>query len=419
VRYSRARMRNAFGGWEQPQPVPERPYRAKLELTYHCNLRCGFCYTDSPRRTLERAPGLDDASWRRIIQESIELGIDEAAITGGEPLLRRDTALEAIDRLDQAGVARIVLNTNGWFIDQDLADRLARARTLEVHVSVDGATPEVHDAMRGVPGSWRRAIRAIDLLLARGVQVRALHVITPANQRALPEYLDTMRLLGVRAISVAHVVPVGAAARSGHWAVNRLRIYRQVRSFHRRTGGETTVALENGLAGRLSTPDYTPRSFMVRPNGAFLADSNHPFSFGDAATQPLAECWEALRRGWTDERVRQWVEAVPRNRRIPEMNLVPYRDDEIEIVSSRGIARRRAATRAAEDPERTVNALIRMQEKSPCPPDDGIGDFRAATAHIQDLVLARTRDDSGFKPESAPAVTDDINQLSVADRATS
>ena len=360
----------------------ERPHRAKLELTYHCNLRCGFCYTDSPRRTLERTAELDDHAWRRIVGESIELGIGEAVVTGGEPLLRRELALEAIERFDTAGVDRIVLNTNGWFIDDTVADLLARASDLEVHVSIDGATPELHDSARGVPGSWRRAVRAVDLLLARDARVRVLNVITPANQHALPEYLDAMASLGVRELSLAAVVPVGAAARSGRWTVNRLRVHHQVRSFVQRTAGEVEVGIENGIAGRLTTRNYAPASFMIRPNGAFLADSNHPFSFGDAGAQPLAECWEALRHGWTDERVRRWIDRVPRNRRIPEMELVPYRDDEVAIVGPNEIVRKRPVTQV----ERALEILA---EKSPPPPDDGVGDLGAARAHVQQLARER------------------------------
>jgi len=382
-RYARSRVRNAHARRSAPERVAERPYRAKLELTYHCNLRCGFCYTDSPRRTLERTAELDDEAWRRIVGQSLELGIGEAVITGGEPLLRRELALESIERVEAAGVDRIVLNTNGWFVDDGVADRLARARKLEVHVSIDGPTPELHDAARGVPGSWRRAVGAVDLLLARDAHVRVLHVITPQNQHALPEYLDAMWSLGVRRLSLAAVVPVGAAARSRGWSVNRLRMYRQVRSFVERTHGEVAVALENGIAGRLTTRNHTPKSFMIRPNGAFLADSNHPFSFGDAGAQPLAECWEALREGWMDERVRRWIERVPRNRRIPEMELVPYRDDEVAIVGPNEIMRGRPAA------VQTERALEVLAEKSPPPPADGVGDIDAARAHVEQLVLAR------------------------------
>ena len=164
--------------------------------------------------------------------------------------------------------------------------------------------------------------------------------------------------------------------------MNRLRMYRQVRSFVLRTRGQARVTLENGFAGRLTTRSHTPSSFMIRPNGAFLADSNHPFSFGDAGAQPLAECWEALREGWMDERVRGWIDRVPRNRRIPQMELVPYRDDEVAVAGPGEIVRGRPAAQVE-------HALEVLAKKSPPPPEDGVGDLDAARAHLRELSLAR------------------------------
>ena len=46
---------------------------------------------------------------------------------------------------------------------------------------VDGPRAGLHDASRGVPGSWRRAIEGIDRLLCAGVGVCVVHVVTPAN----------------------------------------------------------------------------------------------------------------------------------------------------------------------------------------------------------------------------------------------
>src|SRR3954454_465360 len=54
-----------------PSVVPERPIGAKLELTYYCTLRCSFCYTDSPRRTLEGSLEMGDEDWRRVVEQTI------------------------------------------------------------------------------------------------------------------------------------------------------------------------------------------------------------------------------------------------------------------------------------------------------------------------------------------------------------
>src|SRR5438270_4259559 len=111
----RALARRAGLEASNPRPVaPACPVGAKLELTYRCNLRCGFCYTDSPRRTLERAPELSDAAWRTVVAQAIEAGIVEAVLSGGEPLLRRELVRDLIARLSAAGVT-VNLTTNGWF----------------------------------------------------------------------------------------------------------------------------------------------------------------------------------------------------------------------------------------------------------------------------------------------------------------
>ena len=224
----------------RPAEVPERPIGAKLEITYHCNLRCGFCYTDSPRRTLARSVEMDDEQWRRIVSQAIELGLIEAVVTGGEPLLRRELTLETVERLTAAGMM-VTLNTNGWFLDAEAADRLAGAG-VRVHVSLDGASAELHDASRGVPGSWRRAVQAIDLMLARGGRVQVAHVVTPRNEATFDEFLEQMRVLAPTSVRVVPVGLLGAAAREGRWGVDFERVHATVGHFVVRPGRECSWA---------------------------------------------------------------------------------------------------------------------------------------------------------------------------------
>ena len=65
--------------WRPPDTrPPATPVGVKLELTHACNLRCDFCYTDSPRHTVARTPDLSDAEWLAIVDEAIALGALEA-----------------------------------------------------------------------------------------------------------------------------------------------------------------------------------------------------------------------------------------------------------------------------------------------------------------------------------------------------
>jgi uncharacterized Fe-S cluster-containing radical SAM superfamily protein len=364
----------------EPLEVPDRPIGAKLELTYHCNLRCGFCYTDSPRRTLARTAEMSDEEWRRIVAETIDLGVIEVVLTGGEPLLRRELTLEAVERLTAAGVM-VTLNTNGWFLDAEAADRLA-GTGVRVHVSLDGASPELHDASRGVPGAWRRAVDAVDLMLSRGTRVQVVHVVTPRNEATFSEFLGQMRLLAPTSVRIVPVGLIGAAAREGEWAVDYDGILRSVEAFGRPARPRLLPGAER--PDSVVALDWTPRAFLVRPNGAFLADSQHPFSFGDAATQELAECWSGLREKWHDEQVIGWRSGARSREQASARDLVPYRDEE-RVVSGPSPAGGRSAKRGQE----LDRAMEVLKAKMPDFPADGRGDIRAATARMRELALAR------------------------------
>lgn len=339
----------------------DQPVGIKLELTYRCNLRCGFCFTDSPRRTLEGTLDMPDERWRRVVDEAIDLGAIEAVVTGGEPLLRRDLTLELVERLSAAGLA-VSLNTNGWFVDADVADRLAACRGLRAHVSIDGASPQLHDGVRGVPGSWRRAIGAVDLLLAREVPVEVLHIVNPTNAATLDQFLELMWLLGVRRVGASTVVPIGAAARDPGWAVPRHLLHRAIRNFRRRHGADMELVVEPPAVEGLATrDDRPPASMLVRPNGAVRIDSMHPFSFG-SVDEGLGTCWQRIATGWQDARIAGWARGIGSAARLPDASLVPYRDEELAIAGAAvpvPTARRREAGRLAEPP--TAKAVTDLE----------------------------------------------------------
>jgi len=360
--------------------VPERPIGAKLELTYHCNLRCGFCYTDSPRRTLARTAEMSDEQWRRVVGQAIELGLIEAVITGGEPLLRRELTLETVERLTAAGMM-VTLNTNGWFLDAEAADRLAEAGA-RVHVSLDGASAELHDASRGVPGSWRRALEAIDLMLTRGGRVQVVHVVTPRNEATFDEFLEQMRLLAPTSVRVVPVGLIGAAAREGRWAVDFERVRAAVDRFGHPP--RPRVLMGSEVPASVVALDSAPRAFLVRPNGAFLADSQHPFSFGDAGRQDLDECWRGLRAAWRDRRVSDWRAGARNGEQAAARDLVPYRDEERPVSGLPPAASRRGKTGPELD-----RAMEVLQSKMPDFPGDGRGDIDSAAARTRELALAR------------------------------
>jgi MoaA/NifB/PqqE/SkfB family radical SAM enzyme len=314
---------------------PETPVGVKLELTHLCNLKCPFCYTDSPRHTRAKSADLTDDEWRAIVADAIETGVVEAVVTGGEPLLRKDLALELLDTLARAGVGA-TMNTNGWFVDDAVADRLAAVEGLQVNISLDGATPELHDGARGGAGSWARAVGAADRLLARGVRVRLIHVVTPTNVGHIDSVLEHGWLLGVRSMRVTRVGMFGAAARGGAWDVDSGTLYAAVDGFRARRGRGMPLNVNTAsAAGLAAVEDVAPAALLVRPSGAVLIDSLKPFRFGTAPEESLQECWDRIASTWPHPAVVEWAHGIHTSAGIGQSDHVPYRDDEVEIVAAR------------------------------------------------------------------------------------
>jgi hypothetical protein len=251
-----------------------------------------------------------------------------------------------------------------------------------VHVSIDGVSAELHDASRGVRGSWRRAVDAIDMLLSRGGRVQVVHVVTPRNEGTFGELLEQMRILGPSSLRVTPVGKIGAASRGGQWAVDVSALQRRIDRFD--LASRPRVLLNDTVAGSLVAMDRAPEAFLVRPNGAFLADSQHPFSFGHAARQPLAECWGGLQESWRSERVEGWRRGARNPDQAAARDLVAYRDEEEPVA---GVAPELGSTKKGG--RELEQALELLATKAPEFPADGRGEVGAASGSVRDLALRR------------------------------
>ena len=165
----------------------------QLNITRRCNLSCRHCY---------RAPEREDDSSELTTEEIVSI-LDQAAdmgalwltLSGGEPLMRPDWPLI----LDAAARRRfaVTILTNGTFIDEQVADRLAAAHVWRLQVSLLGATAETHDALTRVSGSFDRTIRAMALLKERHLDVQAVVTAMAPNVREVPQVVNVLQGLGV------------------------------------------------------------------------------------------------------------------------------------------------------------------------------------------------------------------------------
>ena len=138
------------------------------ELTYRCNERCTHCYLDvlSPGSQIPGELSTDEA--KRVIDELAELGALTLSFSGGEVFLRKDI-FEISQYARRKGFA-VRYFTNGILIKPSIADQIAAVKPVVVEMSVYGADAATHDGITMVPGSFDLTMRAIRLLLERGVR---------------------------------------------------------------------------------------------------------------------------------------------------------------------------------------------------------------------------------------------------------
>jgi MoaA/NifB/PqqE/SkfB family radical SAM enzyme len=168
--------------------------RLWLYATYHCNLACTYCLTESHPRIADRRELSRDTLVDAVAQGRA-LGFRSVGITGGEVFMLRwfPDALAEV-----ASLLPTVALTNGTLFGQRLLDRLAPLASLDVafQLSLDAAEPEANDALRG-QGNFRDVVDAIGRLRKHGLRVRIATTVEHRDEDALERLCVLHRELGV------------------------------------------------------------------------------------------------------------------------------------------------------------------------------------------------------------------------------
>lgn len=181
------------------------------ECTTRCMLRCRHCGSDCSVQSREKDMPLQDfLRALDTIPETHRPKDFTVVLTGGEPLLRPDLA-DAGREIRRRGFGWGMV-TNGWLYDEAMHGTLMAAGMCSATVSLDGLEAS-HDWMRGIPGSYQRALRAIGLMAA-DPRLNA-DVVTCVNQRNLAELPGIYQILkdaGTKQWRLFTIIPIGRAA---------------------------------------------------------------------------------------------------------------------------------------------------------------------------------------------------------------
>ena len=127
-----------------------------------CNVDCLFCWVHNNPVDF---PEIPDQTVLDLLGEAMEMGVRQVTISGGgEPLVRPalvERMVASVKERPGGGETSGVLITNATVISEALAERLARLGWDDIHVSVQGSSPEVDSAVRNRAGALERTLEGI------------------------------------------------------------------------------------------------------------------------------------------------------------------------------------------------------------------------------------------------------------------
>jgi len=188
--------------------TPAGPFEIVWNFTYQCNLRCKHCYENASSKKRAELSTDEAKQALDILSKLAGIGLPALSFSGGEPLARRDffeLAAYAKRRIGYVSIA-----SNGTLITRDNAKRIKDVGVEYVEISIDGATPGVHDEFRGIPGAFERAMDGIKNCVEEGVDTCIATVLHRDNLSELGKLIELSKQLGVRLMHFNYI-PTGRA----------------------------------------------------------------------------------------------------------------------------------------------------------------------------------------------------------------
>ena len=174
------------------------------EITLACCFSCKYCGSKAGRA---RDNELSTDECFSVADQLAALGCRRVSMIGGEVFMRPDWD-RIISRLTSRGV-RVAVITNGFLFKEEHIARLKAANVESVAVSIDG--PErVHDKYRS-PGSFKRALAAVDTLAENGIPVSVITTLNSENAPLLEELYAALYDKRIFAWQIQACSPMGNA----------------------------------------------------------------------------------------------------------------------------------------------------------------------------------------------------------------
>lgn len=180
----------------------DRLYGAVCELTHRCQLNCKHCYNPDHYGKGDLSTG----EWLGVISQLREAGVFRITLTGGDPFAR-DDIWEIIEHIRSLSMSFDIL-TNGQVLGvRENAERLRNLYPHSVQCSVYSASPEVHDEITGVHGSFYKTRECLRFFKGYNVPTALKSPLLKCNFKEIAEIHRLANVLGATHQADLNITP--------------------------------------------------------------------------------------------------------------------------------------------------------------------------------------------------------------------
>jgi PqqA peptide cyclase len=188
---------------------PTNPFLLIAELSYKCPLHCPYCSNPLSIGNSAYRDELSTEDWTRAIHQASELGVLQLALTGGEPLVRKDVE-ELASASRDAGIYSSLI-TAGTPFTRKRAEALKAAGLDHVQVSIQDSDPIESDRLAGTK-AYSKKIDAAKLARELGFPLTVNVVLHKQNLDRIEAIIDLAEELGAVRLELANTQYQGWAA---------------------------------------------------------------------------------------------------------------------------------------------------------------------------------------------------------------
>ena len=184
------------------------PMLVYWEMTLACGLACRHC-----RASAMPDPSplqLTTAEGRRLLDDITGFGrpYPHVVFTGGDPLIRPDL-VELVEAATARGIGASLAPAATGLLTKAALERLKAAGIQNISLSLDGSTAAIHDAFRGVPGTFETTLTSARWAREAGLPIQVNTLITDETLSDLPAIYELMKTLDIMRWSLFYLISVG------------------------------------------------------------------------------------------------------------------------------------------------------------------------------------------------------------------